>query len=363
VAITVFTGPPGSGKSHALVKDVIVPAVLAGRRVLSNIDGLNADAIRGYCLERVEDAAQLGAVLIFHGDEALQPGFFPDEATGEAPTVVQGGDLVVFDEWALYFPKRGAWPKGCNVEPFLRWHRHLTGPNGAATDVAIGTQLPTDIHQNVRGLIVKSYKFRKLTALGAAGQYTWLLFEGHLQPKGGHYRNGTGTYDKAIFPLYASSSAAKEGMHVELKTNKKESIWNSWQAYGVLGGAPLLILLGAYLLWSAFSDGPPVEGAQSTAAARPGGQPGTSSAPTAAAPIPSPSPWRIVGFIDGEFGQRVILADEKGATRIEKPMAFTYDEGRPVSGLVDGQQVQAEDRLPVESRSGPGGAILPSLGQ
>ena len=363
MAITAYTGPPGSGKSHALVKELIVPAILNGRRVLSNIDGLNQDAVRGYCLERVADAAALGSLHVFHGEDALLPGFFPDESTLPElarECVVQPGDLLVFDEWALYFPSSGPWPKGCNVEAFLRWHRHLTAPNGTATDVAIGTQLMGDLHRRIRGLVAKSYLFRKLTALGASGQYSWLLFEGSKQVKGTHYRNGTGSYDREIFPLYASSAAAKDGTHSELKTNRKESIWSGWQPWAVVVGAPLLMLGGAYALWDVYSGGPAVTGAKGSPVVG-GGAPGAPSGSGAASsPMPSRSPWRIVGSIEGEFGQRVILADDKGATRIEKPMAFTYDQGRPISGTVDGLEVTAEDRLPVETSgsSSLGSAVL-----
>jgi hypothetical protein len=185
-----------------------------------------------------------------------------------------------------------------------------------------------------------------------------------LQPKGGHYRNGTGSYDKSIFPLYASSSAAKEGTHVELKTNKKESIWSGWQAWGVMIAAPVLVLGGGFALWSVFDGPPPVGDAPSGAPVKATGSPSASSGQAASLPVLSPSPWRIVGFIDGESGQRVILADEKGATRIEKPTAFQYDEGRPVSGVIDGLQVRSEDRLPAEARGpAPGSVALPELGQ
>ena len=348
MAITAFTGPPGSGKSHALIKDVILPAVLAGRRVLSNIDGLDADAIRGYCLERVDDVSKLGQVELFHGDEALLSGFWPDEATADIATRVKGGDLVVFDEWALTFPRRGKVPPGCNVEEFLRWHRHLTGPGGQATDVCIATQVPADLHMNFRALVARSYKFKKLTALGAESTYAWLLFDGHLQSKGAHYRNGTGKYDPEIFPLYASSSAAKDGTHTELRTNRKDSVLSGWQAWMVMIGAPLFVIGGALLLYFVWSDFSAVPGAEAAQAQQNGsGAPAGAIAGNPAPGVEQPtSPWRIVGYVQGEFGTRVVVADDKGGVRMAMPGDFTFDEGRPVSGRVDGQLTVATDRLP-----------------
>lgn len=348
MAITAFTGPPGSGKSHALVKDVIIPAVLAGRCVRSNIDGLDADAVRAYCLERVENSAQLGKIAVFHGDEALKPGFWPDEEHPDSGTVVKGGDLVVFDEWALTFPRRGSWPQGCNVEAFLRWHRHLNGDDGTATDIAIGTQLATDVHQNVRGLIVKSYKFRKLTALGAQGQYTWQLFEGHLQPKGGHYRTGTGSYDKAVFPLYASSAAARQGKHVELRTNRKESIWSGWQSWSFIAGAPALLVVGVGGLWWSFHG--KAADASSHVAVEARGP--VSGAPRAISAAGAPSSaWHIIGAVANDSSVRVVLQDDHGAIRMVGPDGFNFTDGRPTSGTVDGQAVAAVETLPGPSSS------------
>lgn len=354
MAITAFTGPPGAGKSHALVKDVIIPAVIAGRHVLSNIDGLDPDAVRGYCLERVSDARTLGVVETFHGEDAVRPGFWPDESNPVAR--VSAGALVVFDEWALYFPKRGNWPPGCNVEAFLRWHRHLTGEGGQATDVAIGTQLPTDVHQNVRGLITKTYKFKKLTAIGADGTYAWLLFDGHLCPKGGHYKNGTGRYDPEVFPLYASSVAAAEGKHVELRTNKNDSIWTGGKAWAAVIFPVLLLIGGLFGLWRAWerTGGSPVPEQPKSAV----------GAPVASGGLPAPvsaaaSPWRIVGKVEGDFGVRVVVADDKGSTRMLPAAQFTFDDGMPVAGSVDGARVVAEDRLPTALGSDtPWGGLL-----
>lgn len=345
MAITAFTGPPGAGKSHALVKDVIIPAVLkGGRRVLTNIDGIDPDAIYAYCLDRVDDVAQLGQVVTFDGADSLKPGFWPDEDTGTAATVVKGGDLVVFDEWALYYPRRGAWPQGSNVEKFLRWHRHLTGEGGQATDVAIGTQLATDVHQNVRGLIARSYKFRKATALGADGVYSWFVYEGHLQPKGGHYQAGTGKYDREVFSLYASSSAAKEGKHVELRTNAKDTIWSGWKAKAAIVVPVVLIGGGALALWSVFTDKPaPVVDDAARAMSST-----TAGAPRAPAGPPA-SPFRIVGHIEGDDGMRVIVADDKGGVRVMRPDSFEFDQGRPIAGTIDGQRAVAEERLPINS--------------
>jgi zona occludens toxin len=239
----------------------------------------------------------------------------------------------------------------------LRWHRHLTGEGGQATDVAIGTQLPTDVHQNVRGLITKTYKFKKLTALGAEGTYAWLLFDGHLCPKGGHYKNGTGRYDPEVFPLYASSAAAAEGKHVELRTNKNDSIWSGGKAWAAIIFPVLLLIGGLFGLWRAWGHVSGDKAVQQPNQAA--STPSASGGLVAASSVSSSSPWHIIGSVDGEAGKRVIVADDQGAIRALLPGDFEFDDGRPVRGSVDGRLAVAEDRVPLTaSSSSPWGGEL-----
>lgn len=365
MAFTAYTGPMGSGKSHALVKDVIVPAVMAGRCVRSNIDGLNPNAVRAYCLERpdqwkVESADKLGEVVLFHGQDAqADSGFWPTEETEKQglPTVVRPGDLVVFDEWAMYWPTGDKSAASVELESFMRWHRHLTHPEtGVACDLAVATQAITDFSRRHRPLLGATYLFKKLTAVGKPKSYTWHSYQGRFQKN--PIQTGHGDYDPAIFPLYASSSGASAGNHTELRTNKKETIWTGWRAWAVIVGAPLVMLVGAYFLWGVFTDlGGDKAGATPVQVA--GGAPSAPGAPVASPSAPPPSPWRIVGQVQGDDGTRVIVSDEHGGVRIMRPDTFQFDQGQPVSGLVDGRQAVAEDRLPVsESKSLFGGELL-----
>lgn len=361
MAITAYTGPPGAGKSHALVREVILSAVLAGRRVISNVDGLNPNAILAYCLERekqwqVDHADKLGEVLTFHGEDAQLAGFWPTEATERAGevTTVRPGDLVVFDEWAMFFPTGVKTDAAQRVEDFMRWHRHLTAEGGHATDLAIATQSITDFHRRHRPLISNSYNFKKLTAVGAAGSYTWSAYNGRLQRTA--YATGTGKYDPAIFPLYASSSAAGQGKHTELKTNKKESIWSGSTAWLAIGAPIVLLIGGGYGLWSVMTkDDPALAAMQARAAAPTDGQ-------TVAAPAPTRSDWRIVGQITADTGLWIVVASKSGDVRMMRPDAFEFDGERAIAGTVDGQRVVASDGLSAFGQDGSGGAMPSPFG-
>jgi len=351
MAITVYTGYPGAGKSYALIEQVIIPALLAGRRVLTNIDGIKPDL----CVAHAEVVArkglkgrdldhEIGTVETFSGEEAAQQFFWPTEAIADVHTRVKSGDLVVFDEWRLYVPKRGQLPNP-DLEKFLRWHRHLVDAKGIACDVAIASQAITDIHPDFRALLERNYKFNKLRALGLNKSYAWFAWNGSSQAKGDHYAHGVGKYKRDIFPLYESY---KGGQGTELKSSKRDDIWaqpKTWLT--VLAPIPLLGIGGwkLYSVWSHPAAGLPTPAASSS--------PGLPAIPGQAAPaaLPASSPWRIVGKVDGESGTRVIVTDDKGSIRMLLPGDFTFDDGRPVSGMVDGKQAIASDALPTSSAS------------
>lgn len=343
MALTVYCGPPGSGKSYALVSQVIVPAVMAGRRVLTNVAGVKPDEVVRYCRENGNDPYNVGSVHLFDGLDSLGRGFWPTQDIPDTETTVKGGDLVVFDEWKLYFPRRGKLPTP-DLEPFLRWHRHLTNEAGTACDVAIGTQLATDVHGDFRGLIERSYKFRKLKAVGLDRGYRWEAFEGHLQPKGGGYQVGNGVFKAEIFALYSSYAG---GNGSELGTDKRASVWSKWL---ILAGLGVVGLVGGGL-YGAFAFFGPGE-AEAVPVPVPSGQPvaGGAAAPISpgqGGPVVSASRWRIVGSFLGDQGVRVVLASSDGVVRQARPDAFLFDQGRPVSGTFEGEQVRADEQFQI----------------
>lgn len=343
MAITLYSGPPGAGKSYALVEQVIVPAVLKGRRVLTNIDGIKPDAVQDYCEARTDDPDKLGHVVLFDGARATEPGFFPTETIPDHQTILKAGDLLVFDEWRLYWPRRGKLPS-TDLEPFLRWHRHLVSPDGVACDVVIGTQLPQDINQDFRGLIERSYKFKKLKAVGLAKAYSWDAYEGHLQPKGGRYANGNGTYKPEIFALYKSYSSEKGA--TELRTDDRETIFGKGMIAAIFAGVGAFAF-AAWWVWGFFTGGAEAAGyvpPEPSAAmiGSPATPQETQTRPTSAG--------RIVGFYQADYGARVVVLDDGGSTRVVMPDGFNFEYGRPVSGVVDGKRYLAEDRIPEQNQ-------------
>lgn len=343
MAITAYTGPPGAGKTYALIHDVILPALADGRTVRTNVDGIKPQAIYDY-LEAKHDADDIGELLTFDRADLHRADFFPTESIPDTQTTVKGGDLLVIDEWKLSFPNRGASPNA-NLEPYLRWHRHLVDKDGQSSDVVIGTQLITDIHRDYRGCVERSYKFKKLGSVGLAKGYQFQVFEGCEQRKGTAIRTGNGKYRKEVFPLY--QSFATDGDAKEKGTDKRASLFSrGFIILGVLAVAG--VVGGTYNLYQWFGGSEKdLANLNESAAAVPSGvvQPQVSS-PTSTIKL---SPFRIVGVVEGDSTTLVVIADDNGTTRLERARDFEFRDGRPVSGMVDGMRVVAADRVNVQS--------------
>lgn len=330
MAITAYTGVPGSGKSYALVSQAILPALQSGRRVLSNVSGCSAEKFAQYAGKK----PCVGEFVQFTGEEATKPGFWPteDDPSGK---VVRPGDLIVFDELRLTFPKRGALPTP-DFEKFLRWHRHLVSEEGIATDVILCSQLIGDIHPDIRGLVERSYRFKKLTAVGLNKSFVYSAFEGSEQKAGTSYRDGRGRFRQEVFDLY--SSYETEGDASEVATDKRASFFSPGKI--IMLALPLLLMpIGAWQLWGFFNPEFESQDVVSAPAA-------TDTTPSGSVrPQPVKSRYRIVGHVIGTGEPQVILGDDAGETRLVPARSFEWANGRPVRGMVDGEEVIARDRI------------------
>lgn len=343
MAITAYTGVPGTGKSYALVSEIIVPAVRAGRRVLTNVSGVKPDAVVDYCIAKWPDEAEhVGSVVLFDGQKTIEDGFFPAE--GDAGnSFVQPGDLLVFDEVRMYWPRRGTkFPPA--VMKFLRYHRHfVSSTTHQATDVVLASQLITDFHEDFRGCIERSYKFRKLNSVGLNSRFVWNIWEGPEQRKGHAISRGGGKYRKEIYALYSSYVGGKGS---EKATDRRQNILGSPR---FMITVVVVVLAAFFAVWgltgffkkpadapiAAAGAAPLAVGAMPAPVAPGASTPGYAGAP------PVSSIWRISGSIQTPGLNVVVLVDRSGNVRYESPSNFTMVDGRPYAGTVDGQRVLA----------------------
>lgn len=199
MAVNLYSGYPGSGKSYEVVSSVIVPALKAGRRVLTDIAGINDAEIYAHLVEGGADRAKLGQLVVAPPDSVGRPGFFPTEEKPEA--LVKPGDLVVVDEAWRY------WSSGCKLSEehysFFRYHRHFVDAKGVSCDLVLITQDAADIDRKVRAVVELHVRMTKLKAIGRPKNYRVEIFSG-AKARGKAQQIIIRKYDAKVFALYSS---------------------------------------------------------------------------------------------------------------------------------------------------------------
>jgi zona occludens toxin (predicted ATPase) len=199
VSIVAYTGLPGSGKSYSVVELQILPAMRAGRTVVTNIP-LEMDAWDVLGLPgRVE--------------------YFETALIQAEPHKIQefcrAGVIFILDEcWRL-------WPQGMKADEIpevykaaLAEHRHQVDSAGHATQIVLVTQDLRQIAAFARALVEETFVTTKLSAVGFSRGYRVDIYHGgrtgHNVTKN-RLRFITGTYRKEIYKLYRSHTKSEAG--------------------------------------------------------------------------------------------------------------------------------------------------------
>ena len=334
MAISAYIGIPGSGKSYEAVCNVIIPAFTSGRRIVTNIYGLQKDKIT----ERYPDAT--GEIIVVDNDDVLKADFFPFK--GGEGSFCQFGDLIVIDEaWRIFGSDKDM---TAEKKSFIAEHRHFTHPEtGISCDLVIVNQSLSNIARFLKDKIETTYRMRKLKALGLNNHYCIDVYSGHKIYKSNLVTSYRNKYNPDIFELYKSYEGNNGN---EKQTDKRQSIWNSGKVRFFLVLFPLMFIGSGWLIYSFFStfgrsDPSPdlaTTDVRDAAMFR-------SSAATPAPDTPSepaePSlstEWRISGRMTSEGRAFVILVNGAGVLRAVPASSFNY-KGMLMSGIIDGERV------------------------
>lgn len=258
MAITAYTGLPGAGKSYEVVNGPILKAREQDRKVWTNIP-VNIDGCK-----------------IFEGEEAQEHWYL------NAPA----GALIVIDECWRY------WPQGMKADvipeeqkEFFAMHRHRTG-DGLSTDIVLVTQDLQQVAAYVRNLVEKTYRMRKLTALGTRQRYRVDAYDGSVTgqrpPEARHIGGNIRKYDPAGFARYRSHTQG--GVGAELTVDKRGTVWQRPSVIMIPIAAAVLIAIPSLFasIWG--TDEP-----EPTAVAEDDERSDVVSAP-APRPVPQPAP-------------------------------------------------------------------------
>lgn len=339
MAISAYVGLPGHGKSYEVVKSVIIPAISSGRRVVSNIYGLNKTLIEEYCLSKDKKLSpeNLGELVIVDNDTCLSPDFYPykNAIDNHIETFCKAGDLIIIDEAWRFFPKKEKIHD--NHFSFLSEHRHFTDEKGVSCDFVILNQDLTNLQRELVERIETTYRMTKLVALGLKHRYRVDVFSGNKcwnTLKTASYQEKC---DKAIFPLYKSYET---GNGRELVTDKRQNALNK---SSIKYFAVISILVFGFSLYKLVTFFNPTD-QKSPVVQSQGESRGTSisqsdNSLTQVMTIQPLSPqWRITGELQKAGKSFVILADNQGNLRLEPRSSFRFT-GRMLEGTIDNLRV------------------------
>ena len=258
--INGIEGIPGSGKSYEAVAHHVLPALQAGRKVITNLP-LNIDAFAAidptYRLlieVRTRPAPQLGdwnaaniaeqeAFNLWTDKEPVQQSdnVFTFGTVWDYHSDWRGpkgeGPLYVIDECHVALPKLGT-PDA--VVQWFKLHRHYNA------EVLLMTQSFRDINQPIAQLIATLIKCRKADILGNKGSYIRKVHAGY---RGAVIQTSEREYKSQYFGLYRSntqsSSSAESGVTdvspMIVKFNRFKKFW--------------LVLSVLMVIWAFWPDG------------------------------------------------------------------------------------------------------------
>lgn len=344
--INAYTGLMGSGKSYECVSSVIVPAIKSGRRVVTNVDGIDSDAIRAYCHEKWSlPLDKLGHVVHCQNDDVGKSGFLPYGE--EVDTFCKPGDIICIDEaWRF-------WGTDCKLLPqhktFFREHRHYVHPDTKVScDLVLMVQDIGDLHRTLKVVVELSFKTTKIKTLGWDKTYRVEMWEGYKLTQRARVSVENKQYQKEIFPLYSSyqGGAGKE-LRVDARQNilKSPKLWLTGALVIVAFGFGLYTILG-------FFNGSRFKGQQAVNQKTDGvvAKPVPGRAVGSAPPTPDVSDlWRINGTYQSGSTAYVVLSNDAGVLRVEHPSAF-HGAGMAAVGQVDGQRVMVWSGVPFHQK-------------
>ena len=220
MALSLYVGPPGSGKSYEAISSVVLPAFRAGRAIVTNIKGVRPE----YWAATVEPdkGKQLGSITVvdeeFFNDELNYP-LMSKKGEVEAAGAIPAGALIVIDEAYLVYPtgpvhaddgaretKGGVGITRRMVE-FVRTHRHFVSSDGIASDIVCISQDVESIHPRIRAVSEFVIKIRNLRHLGFSRRYRVDVFNNWKCTGTSRIGQSQRRYSLDVFKLYKSFEA------------------------------------------------------------------------------------------------------------------------------------------------------------
>lgn len=337
--INVYTGLMRSGKSYEVVSEVILNAIVAGRRVVTNVDGISNDLIRRYVADQNRlELESLGAIVHVTNADVFSENFLPyfdDEKNAHTGTIVQPGDLVCIDEaWRF-------WGTDCKLKKehksFFLEHGHFTHPEtGVACDLVLMIQDMGTLHRFVKNVVAFNFRTHKKISLGMGNTYSITCWEGYKQTKQTRIGEWIRKYNKAIFPLYSSFKGGAQGKTVNV--DKRQNIFSGGKLWLLLLALLVVGSLSLYKVYRFFK--PSVEVDVTPATRDRSTNHAVKSIENKSEKVSFSSTWKASGSLYVNGQAYILVTNSDGAVRFESPSQF-QNTGITQIGQIDGERVSS----------------------
>lgn len=332
-----YVGNPGAGKSHGVVEHVILPALKAGRCVVTNVpmrrEVVEAEFpgvdLRGFDVDKYQDLRRKyenirkDSDLRFEVEKLIQV-----EIDKDLPP---GCVWVVDEAWKLWPASAAGDRMPEPLKEILAMHRHRTNDANQSMVVCLVSQNLQQVSKFARDLVDETYRIRKLGSLGFSKRFMVDVFQGAAvgpnPSKANRLRQIPGKYRAEVWRFYQSHTKAegKGGAVDESSVDGRGVIWRSpvW-AFGV----PLVLAGFVFAIWRTWvffhPEAPTIEDASARE---------VSSMPVALPRrVMQPGPgrgmdlsaWRIVASLEGGGVDQVWLSD--GARWVSLSIAAFCDK-------------------------------------
>lgn len=220
MSVIAYTGLPGSGKSYGVVENVIIPAVAAGRHIVTNLP------------------LKIGTLLDDYPKGKITT-FDSKDTNHSFDLDTYPGAMWVIDEVHHH------WPSGLKMnnvgekeKSFFTEHRHSVGDDGFSSEIVLITQDLAQVAAFVRNLVEDTYVATKLSAVGMKNHYMVKVYQRAAtgpKPRDA-YRTLRGTYKPEVFKYYRSHTKNKTDFAagMEEKADDRANVWkNPLIRYGI----------------------------------------------------------------------------------------------------------------------------------
>jgi zona occludens toxin len=244
--IIFHEGMPRSGKSYEAVVYYLIPHILKGRKIFSNVAGLNHSKI----------AEVSGLSIVTVAKLVIQ---LTDEQVHEIYKHVENDSLVIIDELQDFFPSNRS-KLSQEMTTFITRHGHR------GLDILNMGQSLADCHALWKRRTEKKIVFTKLNMISSkkkidedgneiqqAGSYKWVAYNGQLSPDGKEVNwikanSGTKQYDSKYFGTYKSHDGTTKNKND--MTDSRMNVFNNWKfKYGM----PAMVFVALYSVYTLYN--------------------------------------------------------------------------------------------------------------